>query len=809
MSNNTTKPKNTNIKKIDKPFLKIIEEHEEDLRKIDLLKNKKDDIKILQEIDPPKKEVKIDKPKEVKIDKLKETEKPKKPKKVFDKTPYIHNTDIYNDFYKEELKKITDNKKRKLAKTWLDKALAYRGYQFKYMIAQYTNKYKPIEIVCDKGHTFLQSPDGHKNGGQGCAFCSDKAPHTLESFIQLAKSHPKHQKYPGKYSYHLIKEFPGMTEDVEIWCRTCGDSFTICANNHANGGQGCKACLANIKLTKDQFVKMAKEVHSDDDYDYVGTYKDTATEMIILHKTCGRLFSQRPGMHLQAHGCNLCYTKRAKPLEELKKNMTEKYGDLFDYKDVTEFIENNTTWFTVWCNTCGKSFETTIKMHVDQDAGCKHCKEGNFSGMSLKWLEYRQTIDKANIQHAGNIGEYRIPGTNHKADGYCKETKTIYEFHGDYWHGNPKIKNPNALNEKNGRLFGELYKETLEKERIIKSLGYNYISIWESEWLLHRNLELIRKGTALHVCKLCGQAPYKMRNNYIKHMRIKHSIAITIYYDENPDMENAVTIVYEEKIDDININEEKIIEVDITEIDITNTNITKENISEVDISKEKSNEEKNKNEQPRKRIGKYEILEELAFAEDYNTERINNKKLEKVELLEELPEEIEVKINSNLPKVLSSTNMSHPDNDYEDKATKEQIEIIDDSQKDSSKITLIDDNQNKQLITKNPKAPRKTQKLNKRIVENIEDETENDIDIIKAIPNYKRNKKVFSEQKYKCTFCPKEYTKSGSLKNHVDKNHKGSSQHVEPIIQCDLCGKTFTRQNTLRLHKNNPKIHPK
>ena len=35
-------------------------------------------------------------------------------------------------------------------------------------------------------------------------------------------------------------------------------------------------------------------------------------------------------------------------------------------------------------------------------------------------------------------GEFRIPKTKFKADGYDENTKTIYEFHGDYWHGNPK-----------------------------------------------------------------------------------------------------------------------------------------------------------------------------------------------------------------------------------------------------------------------------------------------------------------------------------------------------------------------------------
>ena len=34
------------------------------------------------------------------------------------------------------------------------------------------------------------------------------------------------------------------------------------------------------------------------------------------------------------------------------------------------------------------------------------------------------------IQHAGNVGEYRIPGVGFFMDGYCQDTNTVYEFHG-------------------------------------------------------------------------------------------------------------------------------------------------------------------------------------------------------------------------------------------------------------------------------------------------------------------------------------------------------------------------------------------
>ena len=69
-----------------------------------------------------------------------------------------------------------------------------------------------------------------------------------------------------------------------------------------------------------------------------------------------------------------------------------------------------------------------------------------------------------------------------KVDGFCKETNTVYEFHGDYWHGNPKKYKPEDINQINYKTFGELYQKTVERDNKIRELGYNLVTIWEQEW---------------------------------------------------------------------------------------------------------------------------------------------------------------------------------------------------------------------------------------------------------------------------------------------------------------------------------------
>lgn len=73
------------------------------------------------------------------------------------------------------------------------------------------------------------------------------------------------------------------------------------------------------------------------------------------------------------------------------------------------------------------------------------------------------------------LGESRV-------DGFKPETNTVYEFLGDYWHGNPNIFNPNEINKHNDFTMGELYLETLDRFNKLKSLGYNIVYIWESQY---------------------------------------------------------------------------------------------------------------------------------------------------------------------------------------------------------------------------------------------------------------------------------------------------------------------------------------
>ena len=67
------------------------------------------------------------------------------------------------------------------------------------------------------------------------------------------------------------------------------------------------------------------------------------------------------------------------------------------------------------------------------------------NSLIVRYLGYEE--QEVSIQHAEKGGELRIPiGESYiQVDGFCKETNTVYEFHGDIFHGNPETEDPDSF----------------------------------------------------------------------------------------------------------------------------------------------------------------------------------------------------------------------------------------------------------------------------------------------------------------------------------------------------------------------------
>jgi len=135
-------------------------------------------------------------------------------------------------------------------------------------------------------------------------------------------------------------------------------------------------------------------------------------------------------------------------------------------------------WLT-WCDQSRRQEILPLVDRLDPESQEAHC-----TLMASVYPNGPQPHHYHTIQHAGNAGEVRIPGVGFFVDGYCQDTKTVYEFHGCFWHGCPHCY-PNR-HEKHlrhcDRTMHDVYEKTQQRIRLLQSLGYNVVEMWECKW---------------------------------------------------------------------------------------------------------------------------------------------------------------------------------------------------------------------------------------------------------------------------------------------------------------------------------------
>lgn len=283
---------------------------------------------------------------------------------------------------------------------------------------------------------------------------------TKSEFIQRAKS-----VHGDKYDYSEV-DYKNNQSTISIICNTHG-RFLQRASNHMRG-IGCRNC-GKTKPKDTNFITRAIDVHGDK-YDYsLVDYKGSFPHVTIVCRHHGE-FRQSPANHLTGRGCDKCARESTRiGVGVIEKVFKIAHGDKYDYS-LSEYGGLRKK-ITIICREHGE-FKQRTRNHMNGQ-GCPKCGD-KFGIKENLWLDslgvtYRQV----------RIGKYTV-------DGYCDKTKTVYEFNGDYWHGNPNVYDPNDVNIVNNTKFGDLYRKTIEREKYIVNLGYNVISIWESDFNLSK-----------------------------------------------------------------------------------------------------------------------------------------------------------------------------------------------------------------------------------------------------------------------------------------------------------------------------------
>ena len=185
---------------------------------------------------------------------------------------------------------------------FIEKAKKIHGDKYDYSKVEYVHSHTKVCIICPKHGEFWQAPRHHLNGN-GCPYCAGKIRLTTEEFIRRAK-----EVHGDKYDYSKVEYVHSHTK-VCIICPKHGEFWQM-PLHHLKGG-GCPNCVGNKRLTTEEFIRRAKEVHGDK-YDYSKVeYVNARIKVCIICPEHGE-FRQTASEHLRGQGCPKCAQEKKK-----------------------------------------------------------------------------------------------------------------------------------------------------------------------------------------------------------------------------------------------------------------------------------------------------------------------------------------------------------------------------------------------------------------------------------------------------------------------------------------------------------------
>lgn len=228
------------------------------------------------------------------------------------------------------------------------------------------------------------------------------------------------------------------------------------------------------RLSKEEALARAIRIHGKK-YDFsLFAYSNLNKKSKVICKLHGVFITNISNLIYNKCGCHKC-SKRLTFLcsrKEIIKRARGIHGSLYTY---SKFVYKNfRTKSKVTCKIHG-DFMITPDKFVFKKRGCNKCA-GKISASERRWL------NSLNIKSLKRQFFIKIDNFRFHADGYDPITNTVYEFLGNYWHGNPKVFKKNHLNKVRNKTFGQLYNETMNKKKLLKKHGYNVVYMWEKDY---------------------------------------------------------------------------------------------------------------------------------------------------------------------------------------------------------------------------------------------------------------------------------------------------------------------------------------
>lgn len=211
---------------------------------------------------------------------------------------------------------------KKTTEQFIENAKQIHGDKYNYSQVNYLGAKHKIEIICNKGHIFNQTPNDHLNG-HGCKICVGWGEIINNPNLIIERSKKVHG---DRYDYSQTI-FKGFKYKINIKCKIHG-IFKMNPSRHIDDKQGCPICGYiksgdNRSWKLEKFIIESNNIHNNL-YNYSKSlYKKATIPVEIICNKHGSFF-QQPKDHInQKQGCPECNNSKG---EILISNILKEYN---------------------------------------------------------------------------------------------------------------------------------------------------------------------------------------------------------------------------------------------------------------------------------------------------------------------------------------------------------------------------------------------------------------------------------------------------------------------------------------------------
>jgi len=333
-----------------------------------------------------------------------------------------------------------------------------RGYTL--LSSEYVDNTTKLDYKCPRGHLGSMIYNSfHQN--RGCPICD------MEN---RKPTYSKVKQYFKDRGYTLFSmEYRNNNTKLEYKCPR-GHLGAMTYRNFQQGGS-CPVCSIEDRRLSYEEVERA---FADRRYKLLSTEYVNCFTKLDYRCPRGHLGAMFYNCFQQGCSCPVCSVEdKRHSYDEVERAFADRGYRLLS----TDYLNSKTKLEY----RCPKGhLGSMIYGSFQQSSDCPICSKISFvSKVSQKWLDCLGLAKEMGISREANlqIGDHRF-----RVDGFDSKTSTVYEFLGDYWHGNPSMFKLDDMNDRVGKSFGQLYQETIDRIKLLEDAGYKVVYIWEKDF---------------------------------------------------------------------------------------------------------------------------------------------------------------------------------------------------------------------------------------------------------------------------------------------------------------------------------------